>query len=164
MALGLGLWGFYCFGGVFGGFGFRVLGVLLFWVLGVLGLGFWRFFVALGFRVLLAGSVPIVRFRCFNSVLRFGRVLHAKKKSLKCCCLQHFAVLALRAYFTATYYGKASGRQNALCALRSSFCRVCASFRDWGGGLGGGLIAPCLLFQLLANDVHACLYIYVFRI
>ena len=38
----------------------------------------------------------------------------------------------------------------------------------WSGG-GGGLIAPCLLFQLLANDVHACvcihiyIYIYVYR-
>ena len=39
------------------------------------GLGF----RVLGFRVLLVASVPIVRFRCFNSVLRFGRVLHAKK-------------------------------------------------------------------------------------
>ena len=31
-----------------------------------------------------------------------------------------------------------------------------------GGGLGGGLIAPCLLFQLLANDVHACVCIYIY--
>ena len=87
-------------------------------------------------------------------------MLHAKKKSLECCYLQHFAVLALRAYFSATYYGKASGRQNALCAFRSSFCRVCASFLE--GGWGGGLIAPCLLFQLLANDVHACVCVYMY--
>ena len=86
------------------------------------------------------------------------------KKSLKCCYLQHFAVLALRAYFSATYYGKASGRQNALCAFRSSFCRVCVFFSGVAGrgGWGGGLIAPCLLFQLLANDVHACVCVYIY--
>ena len=37
----------------------------------------------------------------------------------------------------------------------------------WSGGGLGGLIAPCLLFQLLANDVHACvcvcIFIYVYR-
>ena len=27
---------------------------------------------------------------------------------------------------------------------------------------GGGLIAPCLLFQVLANDVHACVCIYIY--
>ena len=31
-----------------------------------------------------------------------------------------------------------------------------------GGGLGGGLIAPCLLFQLLANDAHACVCVYIY--
>ena len=32
----------------------------------------------------------------------------------------------------------------------------------WSGGGLGGLIAPCLLFQLLANDVHACVCVYIY--
>ena len=79
------------------------------------------------------------------------------KKSLKGCYLQHFAVHALRAYFTATYYGKASGRQNALCAFRSSFCRV------WGGG--GGQLRHVFSFscwQMMCMRVCVCVYMYVY--
>ena len=45
----------------------------------------------------------------------------------------------------------------------AAFAAFVLLFWSGGGGVGGrGLIAPCLLFQLLANDVHACVCIYIY--
>ena len=85
------------------------------------------------------------------------------KKVFKMLVFAAFCSTCIACVLYNTYYEKASARPNALCAFGRSFSRVCASFLGWGvGGWGGGLIAPCLLFQVLANDVHACVYIYIY--
>ena len=89
-------------------------------------------------------------------------MLHAKKSPLNaaiCSILQYLHCVPTLQQHTMERPPEDKKRYARFVAAFAAFVLL---FWSGGGRVGGGLIAPCLLFQLLANDVHACVCVYIY--